>query len=432
MLAKFADLRVNLLITFFGAALIILLIKITPLLLPAKYYFDFSKLVGGDSEPFIVDPPGVTGQMLCEFIEKYGVPPESFRKRIACNEDYEVSSPFTPEEVDEIYGITLRSDDRIRKAFIDAAGGSSFAPLSDDEVKKLASGESNSATAFQAIYNKYAATLSELATKGPSELLAKLYENFADPPSVSSGPSSSPVTISNEDIDRLVQANRSIRGELNVAQFAMGIPPIKKTKIDEIIASSRYRGGLKDSIQFYYSGAMADALQKKMADRFHSFGVVTDIGVVQRKVFNEINKFSGVDYVIAILVRLTPVFLFGIVTGAMVGRRELLSISLAGGLAAFLLSWPLILMWDRLVQSTWADKKPVFFSFYAVYILSFFLLARAAGVLGAWLREQKIIGMPSAEMPQMRWSYVTVNLAVALLINGLVYAWNVYLPLAGQ
>src|SRR5215813_1243572 len=431
MLAKLVELRVNLLITFFGAALIILLIKATPLLLPAKYYFDFSNLVGGSSEPFIVDPPGVTGQKLCELIAKYGVPPDSFRKRIACDEDYENLEPFTAEEVDEIYGIALRSDDRIRKSFIDAAAKRSFTSLSDDEVASLVSKESNTASAFDLIFKEYARTLSGLVEEGPSEILEELYARFGAPPG-SMNPPDSTVTISKEDIDRLVQANRSIRGELKVGPYAMGILPIKKTKIDEIFKNMHDRATLKDDIQSYYTGAMTDALHKTMSARFERLGITTDIGVVQRNVFNEINKFSGVDYVIAILVRLTPVFLFGIVTGAMVGRGELLSISLAGGLAAFLLSWPLILMWDRLVQSTWADKKPIFFSFYAVYILSFFLLARAAGVLGAWLREQKIIGMPSAEMPQMRWSYVTVNLAVALLINGLVYAWNVYLPLAGQ
>src|SRR5262249_25505499 len=105
MLAKLVEFRVNLLITFFCAALLILLIKATRLLLPAKSFFDFSKLVGGSSEPFIVDPPGVTGQKLCELIAKYGVPPDSFRKRIACDEDYENLEPFTAEEVDEIYGI---------------------------------------------------------------------------------------------------------------------------------------------------------------------------------------------------------------------------------------------------------------------------------------------------------------------------------------
>ena len=431
MLAKLVELRVNLLITFFGAALIILLIKATPLLLPAKYYFDFSNLVGGSSEPFIVDPPGVTGQKLCELIAKYGVPPDSFRKRIACDEDYENLEPFTAEEVDEIYGIALRSDDRIRKSFIDAAAQRSFTSLSDDEVASLVSKESNTASAFDLIFKEYARTLSGLVEEGPSEILEELYARFGAPPG-SMNPPDSTVTISKEDIDRLVQANRSIRGELKVGPYAMGILPIKKTKIDEIFKNMHDRATLKDDIQSYYTGAMTDALHKTMSARFERLGITTDIGLVQRNVFNEINKFSGVDYVIAILVRLTPVFLFGIVTGAMVGRGELLSISLAGGLAAFLLSWPLILMWDRLVQSTWADKKPIFFSFYAVYILSFFLLARAAGVLGAWLREQKIIGAPSAGMHQMKWSYVTVNLAVALLINGLVYAWNVYLPLAGQ
>jgi hypothetical protein len=419
--------------TFLGAAVIILLIKVTPLLLPAKYYFDFSKLVGGDSEPFIVDPPGVTGTMLCELITKHGVPKESFRKRIVCNEDFERGGPpFTAEEINEIYGIALRADDRIRKAFVDAARSNAFKPLSDAEVRRLVSKQSNTASAFDELFKSYALTLSEVAQAGPSEIIDQLFAKLIGPPDYTAEPQPEPsAAISSANVERLVQANRSFVADLNIAAYVTGILPIKKTMIDEIIDHLRERGMLKPSIEDYYTEQMKSALHKKMSARFESFGVVTDMGVIQREVFNDINKFSGIDYIVAILVRLTPVFLFGIVAGAMVGRGELLSISLAGGLAAFLLSWPLILMWDRLVQSNWADKKPIFFSFYAAYILSFFLLARAAAVLGTWLREQRIVGMPSAGVTRMRWSYVTMNLMVALAINGLVYAWNVYLPLGG-
>jgi len=325
----------------------------------------------------------------------------------------------------------LRADDSIRKSYIDAAGKSSFNLLSDAEVRDLASHESNTASAFDAIAQRYASTLSRLSEMGPSEMIAKLFEKFSGPPANPAEPPDPTVAINGADVDRLVQANRSFRADLNVAAYAMSILPIKKTKIDELVKNLSSRGILVFNIEGYYSGAMRDALRKKMADRFESFGVVTDIGVVQRNVFNEINKFSGKDYTIAILVRLTPVFLFGIFAGAMIGRRELLSISFAGGMAAFLLSWPLILMWDRLVQSNWVDKKYIFFSFYAAYILSFFLLARAAGVLGAWLREQNLVGMPTASTTQLKWSHVAVNLIAALAINGVVYVWNVYLPLMG-
>src|SRR5688572_17738751 len=79
--------RGNFLIAFAGAALIIFAIKVTPLLLPAKYYFSFSSIMGSGTEPFIVDTPGVTGKKLCAVLEKYDIPKERFQ-HVNCTLDY--------------------------------------------------------------------------------------------------------------------------------------------------------------------------------------------------------------------------------------------------------------------------------------------------------------------------------------------------------
>ena len=61
-----------------------------------------------------------------------------------------------------------------------------------------------------------------------------------------------------------------------------------------------------------------------------------------------------VDYAISILFRLTPVIVFAFVLGALLGKGELLSISVSAAFASFLLCWPLILNWDQLVNERWS------------------------------------------------------------------------------
>src|SRR5437588_5539727 len=66
--------RVSVPIVLAGAALIIALVRLTALL-PEKYYFRFSTLVGSDRSPFIVEPPGVTYARLCDIVRKRHVDP---------------------------------------------------------------------------------------------------------------------------------------------------------------------------------------------------------------------------------------------------------------------------------------------------------------------------------------------------------------------
>jgi hypothetical protein len=215
--------------------------------------------------------------------------------------------------------------------------------------------------------------------------------------------------------------------------------PIRKSSIDAILADTFMRSDLSERIKGYYLSRMLTALRGVMVSTFRAHQLAPG-GKMDRDrslMFSEINKFSYIDYVVSVLVRLAPVLIFGIVAGILFGPSELFSISFAGGFAAFLLTWPLMLMWDTLVSSSWVNKKELFFAFYAAYIVSFFLVARCGAILGIWLRS--IVGL--ARLPEsaqekidtgirMTWREVVVNIMGAGVINILVYAWNVTLPLS--
>ena len=150
--------------------------------------------------------------------------------------------------------------------------------------------------------------------------------------------------------------------------------PIRKSSIDAILADTFMRSDLSERIEGYYLSRMLTALRGVMVSTFRAHQLAPG-GKMDRDrslMFSEINKFSYIDYVVSVLVRLAPVLIFGIVAGILFGPSELFSISFAGGFAAFLLTWPLMLMWDTLVSSSWVNKKELFFAFYAAYIVSFF------------------------------------------------------------
>jgi hypothetical protein len=441
MLAKLVRLRVNFVIVFVGASLIILLIKLTSILLPPKYYFNFSKLVAGGSEPFIVDPPGVTGSKLCEVMTRYAIPENLFNRPIPCGEDYELNR-ISREEIDNIYTTALKSDQAIRNAFREVARQVPLHQLSDAEVKRIASKSETVGRAFDDIYNYYANQLGALANTGPSSTIEALYNGSdrANAPVYDYQPDDRPDApahqgLSEDITTRLVQAHQSLRPQLTSAVLVQRIRPIRKSSIDEIVRRAQAGGGVGWRVASYYSKELVTGLRDSMSSEFSRYGVASGFETDRQLIFAEINNFSSRNYMLSILLRLTPVFLFGFLVAIAVGRAELFSIALAGGLAAFLLSWPLILMWDRLVQSNWADQKGLFFAFYAVYIVSFFLTARSAAVLATWL-QQTTPNLATQSMQAMEaqtpvtWREVAVNVVAAIILNGIVYVWNVWIPLS--
>jgi hypothetical protein len=444
MLARLAAYKVNVLIVFVGAPLIIFLIKLTPLILPPQYYFNFSNLVARGSEPFIAAPPGITGAKLCELMRLHHISESSFEGSISCTANFEEAKSshgplFSKEEIDEIYTLALRTDAAARGAIAETGKLTTIAPLSDDEIRAAAAKNKSVSSIFEALYQHYDLSLSSLIGEKPRASISNLYSSFGA--QTADNESSDDLDLPNlpdDVIERAVVANRALERQLTSEFFLNRLAPMKKSAVDDILKSIRSREGLGSEIVQYYQNSMAIGLRDTISHAFENQNL--GFGGKERDreiVFAEINKFSIVQYITSILVRLAPVFLFGLVVGLFTGRGEILSISLAGGLAAFLLSWPLMLMWDNLVSSSWADKKSLFLAMYSVYVIAFFVTARSGGMAGVWLGEK--IGLVQRLRPleekidatvKVTWREVVLNISGAAIINIIVFAWNVVLPVA--
>jgi hypothetical protein len=74
---------------------------------------------------------------------------------------------------------------------------------------------------------------------------------------------------------------------------------------------------------------------------------------------------------------------------------------------------------------------------YSVYVIAFFVTARSGGMAGVWLGEK--IGLVQRLRPleekidatvKVTWREVVLNISGAAIINIIVFAWNVVLPVA--
>ena len=215
--------------------------------------------------------------------------------------------------------------------------------------------------------------------------------------------------------------------------------PLTKSAVDDIIGKAYSEQSISSGVTQHYREAIVDRANLLLREKFVAAGAEPmEKEAARRLIFQELIKDGLNNYIVATLIRLAPVLLVGLVLGFVFGRDEMFSASFAGAFAAFLLTWPIMLMWDTLVQSTWHDKKLIFIAFYTVYIISFFLTARVGAMIGIRLREgapahvTRTIDDETRHIPLkgVSWSELAANVALGLLANGAVAAWNVVIPLS--
>jgi hypothetical protein len=432
-------LRVNFAIAFLGAFFLIFLIRLTALL-PSQYYFSFSKLVAGDRGPFMVDPPSVTGAKLCDLLRANNISPETLQSsavdcRVVREETEKTrgGQKFSAEAVDRIYAVALQSDTAIRDVIGKQLRVFSLAPLASQELEEAVSRSRTVNDAFENLRLAYNRQLENAFLQPLSDAYGKQLPNIN--PMERSAPTEMQFQMSDAEAGKIRAGNETFRARFNEAKNSIVLKPIQKSTVDSILNDSASSWDVPRSLSKFYVDQIEDVSRTKLREEF----VAQQLEPVERKearqlIFRQISTAGLNDYLISVGVRLLPVIVFGFFMGLIFGARELHSIALAAALAAFLLSWPLILMWDKLVSYQWQDQRPLFTLFYAVYILSFFVTARMSGLWGAGLRNL-FVSDSTADgddgVATVTSKEVLINIVAGLATNGLVYAWNVLLPLAG-
>ncbi len=434
-------LRVNFVIVFLGAFALMFLIKLTSLL-PSQYYFSFSKLIASDRGPFIVDPPSVTGAKLCELLRKNNISTDQIGTgTVDCRAVFEERAKQTntatlaPEAQDRIYGIVLRQDAGFRAAVQQRLGGFALTPLTNEQLDTMLAESRTASEAYDKVFRNYEQQLSD-AFRLPvatafNKLLGPILRTKSGEEESAEAPS---LQLSAAEADKIRAAHQVFLESFAQQVRQISLSPIRKSTVDEFMSRSDARWALPDNLAGYYGGQIKPVLQYNLKDAFQKQNIaLIDQKQARATIFREMAAAGLHDYLAAVGVRLLPVILFGLVFGFVFGRAEFTSTSLAAAMTAFLLSWPLILMWEQLVTGPWQSQRQLFIVFYAVYVLSFFFTARMAAVFGAWMRQRTMPDTGSIEaggslLARVSAREILVNIAVGLICNGAVYTWNVAMP----
>ena len=445
MLHKILSVRVNLTLVFLGAFSVMLLIKLTSLL-PAQYYFSFSKLVAGDRGPFLVDPPSVSGAKLCELLRKNRISSEDLQTvEIDCNQDRAAgratpSRPrFSPQEIDGIYNSVLGNAASLQQRSRQLASRFTPTPVSEEDLEQILARAQTVDAAVKALKVRYGHQVSEAIDQPLREHVEQLLAALPEPQYTGARTEQlSLPPLSENERARLRAAHASFADGISrrIAQAPHGT--IRKSDLDELVANAYGKYDLTVRIAGHHAEPVKGAVNAALASAVSDQGLtLRSSDELEQVVFTELSVAGLQDYATAVLIRLAAVLLFGIIAGIAFGRHEFVSIAVAAALAAFLLSWPLMLMWENLVDARWNDQRPFFLVFYGIYVLSFYFTARFGAVLGALVRRGVMrrseplltTAGNSAVANAVTFRDFIINLAASVMINIAVYATNMVIPL---
>jgi len=433
--------RVNFAITFLGAFLLMFLIRLTALL-PSQYYFSFSKLVAGDRGPFLVDPPSVTGAKLCELLRANGISPETMQSTsVDCRlvreqEEKRSRGPkFSAAAIDRIYGVALQSDAAVRDVLHRQLRAFSLKSPTDDELGEIIDRSKTVNDALEGLRSAYGRVFENTFLRPLGEAYKRQLSDVSPDSDVVGEPKEVELAIAPEDAEKIRTSNAAFVARFNNTKPEIALKPIQKSGVDEIVKDASGAWDLPNSLAKFYTAQIGNVANMQLRDAFAAHEIAPKEKEEARQLmFRRISVAGLGEYLIAVAIRLLPVVVFGVVLGFIFGRRELASIGLAAAVTAFLLSWPLILMWEKLVGYQWQAQRSLFMLFYTVYIFSFFVTARMSAVWGAGLRNlvsplplQGSIGQGETGVVTSR--EVVINILAGVITNAVVYGWNVLLPL---
>lgn len=89
----------------------------------------------------------------------------------------------------------------------------------------------------------------------------------------------------------------------------------------------------------------------------------------------------------ALILKLAPALLAGVVMGVARPDRALFDTPVAAAFVAFLLFWPILVLWQNVVSAEWQDAFFTMLALYIAYMLAYFFTCRLGAQLGQLLRQ---------------------------------------------
>ena len=396
--------RLNIIILVLFPVFALGAIKVTNSILPPQFYFSISKLAKGADEPFIVEPPSVTEEKFCDLLKKHRVNSANVNlPSVDCGRIYAAppkpqptSYVPSPEEKDQIYRIAFQADQGARETLIQDTRAVQIPVLSDQELDDVLSRASSPLNAFDAIMRHYSLPYDNMKWSEDSRIRSYLGNAFQQIVAAHASEQQSsgyvdssgykPSDLKPEEIRRIKDAHQRFAASLSGVDFGRHYKAISVDDIERIVKGLYSADSVPRDFASFYVEQNEPIVKAALRSEFEASNIdLSDSAELRKQILSEASQTGIFSYIIAALARVVPIFVIALIFGAYFGRREVFSISIGAGVLAFLLVWPILLLWDTVVQSQWADYKALFIGMYALYMLAFYAVARSGGLIGAAL-----------------------------------------------
>jgi hypothetical protein len=195
-----------------------------------------------------------------------------------------------------------------------------------------------------------------------------------------------PSDLKPDEIAGIKAAHQRFAAGLAGLDFGRQYKPISVTDIETLLGSIYSAGGVPRDFAGFYIDQNEPIVKAALRSEFEATNIdLSDAAEVRQQILSQASQTGIFSYIVGALARVLPIFAVALLFGAYFGRREVFSISVGAGPLAFLLVWPILLLWDTVVQSQWAEYKPLFIGIYLLYVVAFFAVAHSGSLIGAAL-----------------------------------------------
>lgn len=145
----------------------------------------------------------------------------------------------------------------------------------------------------------------------------------------------------------------------------------------------------------------------------------------QLEITEQIIEAGQFNFWTALLLKMVPPFLVGYFLFFVWKEDAMLAVPVGAALTAFLLCWPVVLLWDQAVYDVWGRQRYLFIVLYLAYILLYYHLARLGCIIAKLTLEAGFVRKGKIEVD---WGKVISSLLSTGVTAGVT--WVVTIAIA--
>ena len=131
----------------------------------------------------------------------------------------------------------------------------------------------------------------------------------------------------------------------------------------------------------------------------------------------EIKQAGQHHFWTSLALKMTPPFIVGLLMFAFLKERAITVAPLGAGIAAFLLAWPVIALWDNVVSLSWSHQRYMFFILYVAYIALYYHLGRLGCYSANFLMRTGILKASKLEVDLGKIFSSLISTAITVAIT---------------